>query len=147
MADLKLPRINKVMISGRITNDLELKYTPKGTAVIRFTVACDRRYKDESDTWQTATTFLEVVAWTYLAEQVNSQCHKGSAVIVEGRLESRSYVDSNNVNRKIWEIIADNIHMLEWKPKGEASEAGSSDEAPFPSEEAPHPQTKDDVPF
>jgi len=148
MADLKLPRINKVMISGRITNDLELKYTPKGTAVIRFTVASDRGYKDESGVWQNTTTYIDVVAWTYTAEMVSKQCHKGSAVIVEGRLESRSYVDSNNVNRKIWEIIADSIHTLEWGPRdGSEPATMSGDEPPLPSEEAIHTQTKDDVPF
>lgn len=146
MADLKLPSINKVMISGRITNDLELKFTPKGTAVLKFTVANDRRYKDESDTWQTATTFIDVVAWTYNAEHIAKNCHKGSAVIVEGRLEARSYVDSNNVNRRIWEVIADQVHQLEWKPKGDAGQTDA--EPPLPSEEPVHTQTaKDDVPF
>ena len=146
MADLKLPSINKVMVSGRITNDLELKFTPKGTAVLMFTVANDRRYKDESETWQVATTFIDVVAWTYTAENVAKNCHKGSAVLVEGRLEARSYVDSNNINRRVWEIIADTVHQLEWKPKGDA---GHQDmDAPLPSEEPTQsPTAKDDVPF
>ena len=134
------------MISGRITNDLELKFTPKGTAVLKFSVANDRRYKDESDTWQSATTFFDVVAWTYLAENTSKNCHKGSAVLVEGRIESRSYVDSNNINRKVWEVIADTVHVLEWKPKGDAT--SQDNEAPLPSEEVSRPQTtKDDVPF
>lgn len=147
MADLRLPRINKVMISGRITNDLEMKYTPKGTAVMRFTVASDRRYKDENDTWQTVTSYIDVVAWTYLAESLEKNCHKGSAVLVEGRLESRTYVDNNNQNRKVWEIVADTVHFLEWKPKD--GEAGpDSEEPPLPDESSvPSNGTKDDVPF
>ena len=146
MADLKLPNINKVMISGRITNDLELKFTPKGTAVLKFSVANDRSYKDESDTWQKATTFFDVVVWTYLAENTSKNCHKGSAVLVEGRLDSRSYVDSNNVNHRVWEVIADTVHVLEWKPKGDA--ASQDIDVPLPSEEVSRPQTtKDDVPF
>ena len=148
MADLKLPRINKVMISGRITNDLELKYTPKGTAVIRFTVANDRRYKDENDTWQSVSTFIDCVAWTYLAESIEKSCHKGSAVIVERRLESRTYTDSNNQNRRVWEVIADNIHFLEWLPKDGVQHDQVSDEPPLPEEtSAPQKGTKDDVPF
>lgn len=148
MADLKLPRINKVMISGRITNDLELKYTPKGTAVIRFTVASERMFKDESDNWQTVATFIDCVAWTYLAENLEKNARKGSAVIVEGRLESRSYTDSNNQNRKVWEVIADHIHFLEWQPKDGNSSDYASDEPPLPEEStAPTKGTKDDVPF
>ncbi len=148
MADLKLPRINKVMISGRITNDLELKYTPKGTSVLRFTVAVDRRYKDDTDTWQTATSFIEVVAWSNWADSVVNNCHKGSAVIVEGRLESRTYTDSNNQNRKAWEVIADYIHFLEWKPKDGVQGDNGSDEPPLPSEDSMSSHTtKDDVPF
>jgi single-strand DNA-binding protein len=58
MADLRLPNLNKCIISGRIANDLELKYTPKGTPVLRFTLAVDRNYKDESDQWQKITSWM-----------------------------------------------------------------------------------------
>lgn len=148
MADLKVPRVNKVMISGRITHDLEMKYTPKGTAVMRFNVASDRMYKDESDNWQTATSFIDCVAWTKWAEALEKNAHKGSAVMVEGRLETRTYQDSNNQNRKAWEVIAEYIHFLEWKPRDGASTESSFDEAPLPEEHtATTHGTKDDVPF
>jgi len=62
MADLKVPRLNKCIFSGRIGNDVELKYTPKGVPVVRFVVACDRRYKDETEQWQTATSWIDCVA-------------------------------------------------------------------------------------
>lgn len=147
MADLKLPRFNRAFISGRITQDIDLKYTPKGTPVVRFTVAMDKRYKDESDQWQQSTIYVDVVAWSNWAESVSKQAHKGSAVLVEGHIETRSYVDSNNVNRKVFEIIAEYIHFLEWKPRDEV--AAANDEVPLPEE---HPQpvaetTTDDVPF
>lgn len=147
MADLKLPRLNKALIAGRITQDLELKFTPKGTPVVRFTVAMDKRFKDEADQWQQSTIFVEVVAWQDRAENICKQAHKGTAVMVEGRIETRSYVDSNNINRKVFEIIADNIQTLEWKPKTEG-EAGM-DDVPLP-DETPQPvsqTTTDDVPF
>ncbi|MCK9309221.1 MAG: single-stranded DNA-binding protein, partial [Candidatus Cloacimonetes bacterium] len=64
MADLKLPRLNKFIVSGRIGNDIELKYTPKGTPVVRFVIASDRSYKDESDQWQTVTSWIDCVAWS-----------------------------------------------------------------------------------
>ncbi len=146
MADLKVPRLNKVLIAGRITRDLELKYTPKGTPVVNFSVAMDKRFKDESDQWQSVPVFIDVVAWNQQAEGICKQANKGTAVLVEGRIDTRSYVDQNNNNRKVFENIADYIQTLEWKPReGE----GNRDEAPLPTEE-PHQAsqaTHDDVPF
>lgn len=145
MADLKMPRINKAMIAGRITHDLELKFTPKGTPVLRFNVAVDRRYKDESDQWQTSTSFIDVVVWSERAEGLAKQARKGTPVLVEGRIETRNYTDNSGNNRKSFEIIAENVQTLEWAPKeGE----GAPEDAPLPEEE-PHAasQTKDDVPF
>lgn len=145
MADLKIPRVNKAMIAGRITHDLELKFTPKGTPVLRFNVAVDRRYKDESDQWQTSTSFIDVVVWSERAEGIAKQARKGTPVLVEGRIETRSYTDNSGNNRKSFEIIAENVQTLEWAPKeGEAA----PEDAPLPEEE-PHAasQTKDDVPF
>lgn len=147
MADLKLPQLNKVLIAGRITQDLELKFTPKGTPVVRFTVALDKRFKDEADQWQQVPVFVEVVAWQFRAENLCKQAHKGSAVLVEGKIETRSYTDSNNINRKVFEIVADSVQTLEWKPRAEG-EAGT-DDVPLP-EETPQPvsqTTTDDVPF
>ncbi len=147
MADLRLPRLNRAIIAGRITQDLELKFTPKGTPVVRFTVAMDKRFKDESDQWQSVPVFVDVVAWNYSAENICKVAHKGSAVLIEGKIDTRSYVDSNNINRKVFEIIADAIQPLEWKPKAEGE--GAEDDVPLPDE---HPQpsattTTDDVPF
>ena len=147
MADLKLPRLNRVFIAGRITQDLELKYTPKGAPVVRFTVAMDKRFKDESDQWQSTPVFVDVVAWNNNAENICKLAHKGTAVLIEGKIDTRSYVDSNNVNRKVFEIIADYIQTLEWKPRAEGE--GASDEEPPLPDEAPQPaaHTNDDVPF
>ena len=148
MADLRLPRFNKVFVSGRIGNDLELKFTPKGTPVMRFIVASDRGYKDDSGEWQTATSWIDCVAWTFNAEQLEKNARKGTAVLVEGRLESRTYTDQNGQNRKITEVQADFIHFLEWKDRQDGSAAGSED-IPLPSEEPRNgaQTTNDDVPF
>jgi len=144
MADLRLPNINKIMLCGRITQDIELRYTPKGTPVVRFTLAFDRSFKDDTGTWQKVANFIEVVAWSKWAESLSNQAHKGSPLIVEGRLETRTYVDSNNVNRKVVEIIAEYIK----KPRAEGDTPGSNDEVPLPNEEIPQAQvTNDDVPF
>jgi single-strand DNA-binding protein len=146
MADLKLPRLNHFIVSGRIANDIELKYTTKGTPVVRFTVANDRRYKDEADVWQTVTSWIECVAWSKWAEFVANQAHKGSAVIVEGRVDTRNWTDNNNVNRKTTEVVVEMIQTLEWKPRDGG--AAPDEDVPLPPEEsAPHNATSDDVPF
>lgn len=148
MADLRLPRLNKFICSGRIANDLELKFTPKGTPVIRITLASDRSYKDESDQWQTVTSWIDCVAWSKTAEMIANTAHKGSAIIVEGRVDTRNWTDQNNQNRKSTEVNIDSVHFLEWPPRdGEAPQSHS--EAPMPSEQPASAKnaTNDDVPF
>jgi len=148
MADLRLPRLNKVFIAGRITQEPELRYNPKGTPVVRFTVVMDRNYKDEMDQWQSVPVYIDVVAWSYQAENICKIAHKGTAVLLEGRINTRSYVDSNNINRKVFEIIADHIQSLERIPKAEGE--GVEEEVPLPEEEPNYvaePVTDDDVPF
>lgn len=148
MADLRLPRINKFIVSGRIANDLELKFTPKGTPVMRFTLATDKGYKDESGQWQNVTSWIDCVAWTKTAEMISNNAQKGSAVLIEGRIETRTWTDPNNVTRKITEVTVDMVHFLEWKPR-DGQESDSDNEVPLPPEEmAPtNKTTNDDVPF
>lgn len=147
MADLRLPRLNRVIVSGRITHDLELKFTPKGTPVLRFSLASDRGYRDESGEWQTQTSFLDVVVWSDRAENLSKQAAKGTAVLVEGRIETRTYTDQNNMNRKVWEIIADNVQPLEWRPREDGSV--SSEDIPLPNDpsSAEPTNTTDNLPF
>lgn len=149
MADLRLPRLNKVIIAGRIANELELKFTPKGTPVMRFVVACDRRYKDEAEEWQTATSWIDCVAWSWHAETLANNAHKGSAVMVEGRIDTRTWEDQNGNKRKSVEVVADAIHFLEWKPRDGEAPILSDEEAPLPKETMNRPSgaTTDDVPF
>ena len=127
MADLKLPRINKFIVSGRIANDLELKFTPKGTPVLRFTLATDRRYKDDSDQWQSITSWIDCIAWTKTAEMISNQASKGSALLIEGRIDTNNWTDSSNNKRKSTEVNVDMVHFLEWKPR-DGQEAGSENE-------------------
>lgn len=148
MADLRLPRVNKFIVSGRIANDLELKFTPKGTPVLRLTLATDRSYKDDSDQWQTVTSWIDCVAWTKTAEMISNQAHKGSAILIEGRVDTRTWTDQNNATRKSTEVTIDMVHFLEWKPREDQGTA-SNNEVPLPPEEmAPTSKTtNDDVPF
>ncbi|MCB5261725.1 MAG: single-stranded DNA-binding protein [Candidatus Cloacimonetes bacterium] len=148
MADLKLPRLNKFIVSGRIAHDLELKFTPKGTPVLRFILATDRRYKDDSDQWQSITSWIDCIAWTKTAEMISNQAHKGSALLIEGRIDTNNWTDTNNNKRKSTEVYIETVHFLEWKPR-DGQESGSDNEVPLPPEEmaSSTKTTNDDVPF
>lgn len=151
MPDLKVPRLNKIIICGRITNDIELRHTAKGTPVVRCTIAVDRAIKDATGQFQNQASFFEIVAWSKWAENLSSYAHKGSPIIVEGHLEARSFTDNNNINRKVVEIIAEYIQFLEYKPRTEEtghSESPELESAPLPDDDsAPAGVTNDDVPF
>lgn len=148
MADLRLPRLNKVFLVGRAANDLELKFTPNGTPVMRFTLAVDKRYKDESDQWQTITSWIDCIAWRKTAEMIADNAHKGSPLLIEGRIETRNWTDQNNNNRKSTEVTIELVHFLEWKNREDHGEATDSEEPLSPDEMAPNPKTTDDdVPF
>lgn len=142
--DLKFPRINKVIISGRLTRDVELRYTPKGTAVTRLSMAFDRSYKDPAGTFQTISSFVDVVVWNKLAELCAEQVRKGSPVIVEGHLEMRSYVDNSNQNRHVMEVIAESVQFLEQKPR---QDYGNQETGAAEMVSAAGSITDDDVPF
>lgn len=120
MAEIRIPTINRVIISGRLTRDPELRYTPSGKAVCNLSLAFNRRYKDASGQWQDDTTYINVVCWMKIAELVNRYLHRGSPVLVEGRLESRSWESEAGQKRTVIEIRADRVDFLERPPSGEA---------------------------
>ena len=138
MADLKLPNINKFQVSGRITKDLELKHTPAGTAVISFGLANDRSYKDKDGNWQKSTEFFNIQAWSGTAELIAKSCKKGMAILIEGRIASRTY-EKDGVEHRIQEVIAEQVYPLEWLPKD--GNEPTQQEMPAP------PPGSDDVPF
>ena len=140
--NLNFPRVNSLTISGRLTREIELKYTPSGAAVASLPIAFDRAYKDQSGAWQSETSYINVIVWNQRAEQCASTLKKGSAVLVEGYLKTRSYTDSNNQNRKITEIVAKKVYFLEREDNQYAQ-----NEPPLPKEELVETTKDDDVPF
>lgn len=134
MADLRIPNINRIQVSGRITKDLELKYTPAGTPVLSFGIATDRSWKDQGGEWQKETTFINCQAWKNTAEYLIKNAKKGSAVIVEGRLNCRKYNTPDGVEKQIWEIVVEQLHVLEWMPK---SDSPAVEAIPDPTDDMP----------
>jgi len=144
MADLRLPNLNRVFLAGRLTRDPELRYTPSGTAVSTLPLAVNRRYRDQSGEWRDDTTYVNVIAWQDLAERCSKSLGKGSAVLVEGRLQSRSWETADGQKRSVIEVRADRVQFLD---KVESGAAGlGEDVAPIPPEDVSG-ETDDDLPF
>lgn len=93
--------LNKTILLGRITQDLELKQTPNGVSVLAFTVAVDRNSKEKQ------TDFISCVAWKQTAEFISKYFGKGRMIALEGQLRSRTYDDKNGVKHYVTEVYVD----------------------------------------
>ena len=102
--------LNRIILIGRLTRDPELRYTPNGLAVARFTLAVDRR---QSKDRERETDFIDIVVFQKQAEICANYIGKGRLVAVEGRLQIRSYDDSQGIRRRAAEVIADSVRFLD----------------------------------
>lgn len=97
-----------ITVTGNITADPELKFSANGAARLSFSIASNRRYQVNGQ-WEEETSFFNVCAWRYTAENAANVLGKGMPVIVKGRLEQRSWEDNDGNKRSTVEIVADNI--------------------------------------
>jgi single stranded DNA-binding protein (ssb) len=107
---------NRIILVGRLTRDPELRATPDGVSVVRFRLAVDRvaRAGEERQ-----TDFFDIVAFRQLADTVANYTTKGRLVLVEGKLQTRSYNDREGNRRTVYEIVADTVRFLERPREGE----------------------------
>ena len=116
--------VNKVILVGNLGKDPEVKYTPQGTAVARFSLATNERYKDKQGEWQDRTEWHNIVAWQRLAEIVGEYVKKGSKIYIEGRLTTNSWEDQKTGEKKCrTEIVANDLVLLSGR-----GESGGGDE-------------------
>ena len=130
---IRLGTLNKVIMNGRLTRDPEHKTTAGGTQILNFGIASNRRVLKDGE-WQDDACFVGVVAFGKTAENVGDRLHKGSAVLVEGRLQSRKWVAKDGSKRTTIEINAFSVQCLdkvERDEEGEGTGAASDDEIPF----------------
>ena len=121
---------NQVVIGGNITDDPELRYTPNGAAVANFSVAVNKRYKDESGQWVDGeTSFFRVNCWRTMAENAAESLTRGNRIVVVGRLRQRSWETQEGDKRTVVEIEADEVApSLKWATaKVEKQSRGGSD--------------------
>ena len=112
--------LNHIVIMGRLTRDPELRTTQAGVSVTSFTVAVDRDFGGR-DGGERQTDFIDCVAWRSTGEFVSKYFHKGSMIVVSGRLQSRKWQDREGNNRTSWEINADNVYFGESRRDGDSS--------------------------
>ena len=105
--------MNKVILVGRLTTDPEVKQTPSNIPVCSFSVACDRRFKNQNGERQ--SDFINCVAWRQQATLLGNYFHKGSRIAVVGSLQSRSYDDQNGQKRYVTEVVVDEIEFIDTK--------------------------------
>ncbi len=121
--------LNKVILIGNLTRDVELRYTPQGTPIAAFGVATNRQWK-VGDQVKEATEFHNIVAWNKLGELCSQLLAKGSRVYVEGRLQTRDWVDQTGNKRYRTEIIIDEMIYLGGKAKSGATTEEGANAAP-----------------
>lgn len=112
MGDLKMPELNSVLVAGNLTKDPIFRQTSNNTPVVNFSIAANRKYKDSTNQWQEDVCYVGIVAWNKLAESCKERLKKGSAVLVDGELQSRSWKTEDGHNRSIVEIKAKRIQFL-----------------------------------
>lgn len=111
--------MNKVTLLGRLVKDPDVKYTQTGKVVAQFTLAVDRPFKTPDG--QKEADFIPVVVWGKAAELVGNSCQKGHRLLVDGRLQIRSYDAKDGTKRWVTEIIANSVEFIERKADVAAS--------------------------
>ncbi len=162
MRNMATRSVNKVILIGHLGRDAETSYTASQTAVTKFSVATNRRWKDQqTGEWKEETNWTNVVMWR--GENVAPYLTKGKQVFVEGRIQTRSYDDKDG--KKVWttEVVSEDVILLGGRGEGGPSGGGgaeeySSQEPPMRSAPRPRPAVApaapppdgindDDVPF
>ena len=115
---LRLPELNRVLLSGRLTRDPDKRYAADGTPVTSFSLAFHRRFRTRGGAAAEHTGFVTVMTYQRLAEVCGQHLHAGSAVVVEGRLQMREWKGARGERRQSLELRADSVHFLDKAPAG-----------------------------
>ena len=131
--------INKVILGGRMTADVELKQTPSGVSVCSFSIAVNRKGKEAQ------TDFIECQAWRQTAEFIARYFRKGSSICVVGSIQKRTWKDQQGNNRYATEIVVDEALFVD--SKGESGEASVPSFSATQNAQFEELKTDDDLPF
>jgi single-strand DNA-binding protein len=136
---------NKVILVGNLTRDVELRYTPNGTAIAKFGLATNRTYKDTvTGENKQEVMFIDITVFGRSAEIANQYLGKGRRVLVEGRLVLDQWVDSSGQKRSKHSIVAEKLQFMDSKADSQNSEytSGGYNSAPKAQPQPQQPQQK-----
>jgi single-strand DNA-binding protein len=143
--------VNKAILVGRLGKDPEVRRTPGGAAVARFSLATNETWTDRNGERQERTEWHNIVVWNKLAEICEQYLAKGKLIYIEGRIQTREYDDKDGNKRRITEIVANEMKMLGSKEGERGSySAPASDTSTKESTAEPQPPgiiTDEDIPF
>jgi len=143
---------NKVIIAGNLTRDPELRYTPKGTAVARITLAVNRTFTSgEGGEKKEEVSFVDIDVWGRQAEVISQYMKKGRPLLVEGRLKQDTWEDKNTKQKQSkLKVVLESFSFLDSGNRGgDGAAPARTPSAPVPPPESPdaEPPADDDVPF
>lgn len=133
--------MNIAVLQGRLTKDVEVRYTDTGKVVANFTLAVNRPFADKDG--QREADFIPVVLWNKTAEVAGNNVHKGDRLAIVGRIQVRNYTDKNGAKRYVTEVVANSVEFLERKNKN----AGESNMQSFGQYVDENGKTEDDPDF
>jgi single-strand DNA-binding protein len=145
--------LNRVVLIGNLTRDPEMRYTQSGTARTSFSIAINRRYKDQQGQQQEETTFVPITVWGAQAEHCANYLTKGQLVAVDGRMRIYSFQTEEGESRKVTEVVASRVEFLSGRKSGEGDASAPAVAEPEEPEAAaqragePLEQGDEEVPF
>jgi single-strand DNA-binding protein len=145
--------VNKVILVGNLGRDAELRYTPGGAPVAKFSIATTEVWNDKAGQRQERTEWHNVDLWGKPAESLKEYLVKGKQVYVEGRIQTDEYTDKEGVKRKSTKVRCDKVVLLGGgggrgaSPSRGGGEEGMGGHGPSPAPDVSEPLTDDDIPF
>ena len=140
--------VNKVILVGNLGRDAELRYTPGGAAVSKFSLATTEVWTDKGGQRQERTEWHNIDLWGKQAESLNEYLRKGKQVYIEGRLQTDEYTDKEGMKRKSTKVRCDKVVLLGGGGgRGASMDRGEAMGGGAPHTEPSEPLTDDDIPF
>ena len=139
--------INRVVLTGRLTKDVELKATTSGLNVASFTIAVDGFTRDANNNGVNQASFINCVAWNTQAKFVSTYCKKGSLVALEGRLQTRSYDRKDGTKAYVTEVVVDRVENLSPKDNSQVANDDGLDISSNDGNDNTLSYSDDDLPF
>jgi single-strand DNA-binding protein len=153
-AAIYMPMLNKVMLIGYAGADSEMKFTSGGTPVATFSLAVNETFKNSQGEKKSNTLWIRCVAWRRCAEIVGEHVTKGKFLLVEGRLQLRSYEDRQGQKHDVTEVVVNTIQFLGPAKNGNSTKVTESPKAAEPTDESDNPfneangqSPEQDIPF